>query len=144
VDNILKVSEAASLAMHACTFLAENNGEKASTREIAAVLEASEHHLAKVMQRLAKAGLVSPVRGPKGGFVLGKRPDKIALLDIYSAIEGNFPSSDCLLSRRICKGEKCILGGLLEALNRDVMDYLKNTRLSEIDHVYSRERRRRK
>ena len=137
MDNILKISEAASLAMHACTYLAAQNGEKASTKEIAHVFDASEHHLAKVMQRLTKAGLVNPVRGPKGGFTLAKAPEEITLLEVYEAIEGDFLASNCLLSNKVCKGDKCILGGLLKTLNQEVMNYLKNTRLSEIDSVYS-------
>lgn len=136
MDNILKISEAASLAMHACTYLAAKNGEKVSTREIASALDASEHHLAKVMQRLTKAALVTPARGPKGGFVLARKPDTITLLEVYEAIEGDFMASNCLLGSKVCKGEKCILGDLLEMLNREVLDYLKGTRLSEIDNVY--------
>jgi Rrf2 family protein len=139
MDNILKISEAASLAMHACTYLAKQNGVKASTKEIAQVLGASEHHLAKVMQRLAKAGLVIPARGPKGGFTLARAPRKISLLNIYEAIEGDFGASNCLLSSKVCKGDKCILGGLLKTLNSEVLNYLKGTRLSEIDNVYSQE-----
>jgi Rrf2 family protein len=137
MDNILKISEAASLAMHACTYLAAQNGEKASTKEIAQVFDASEHHLAKVMQRLTKAGLVTPVRGPKGGFMLARAPEKTTLLEVYEAIEGDFWASNCLLSKKVCKGEKCILGGLLKTLNQEVMNYLRNTRLSELESVYS-------
>ena len=137
MENILKVSEAASLAMHAGVYLAVNEGKKVvSTREIAGALGASEHHLSKVLQRMTKAGLVNPVRGPKGGFILGKEPERITLLEVYEAIEGNFMASDCLLSAKICKNDKCILGDLLKTLNRQVMDYLKNTRLSELVDVY--------
>jgi Rrf2 family protein len=137
MDNILKISEAASLAMHATAYLAAKNGNKVSTKEIAGVLGASEHHLAKVLQRLTRAGLVNPVRGPKGGFMLAKVADEILLLDVYEAIEGSFITENCLLSSRICRGDKCILGGLLKSLNREVIEYLSNTRLSEIEHVYT-------
>lgn len=137
MDNILKISEAASLAMHATVYLAANKGEGIpSTKEIASSLSASEHHLSKVLQRLTKAGLVSPIRGPKGGFVLGRDPKKISLLEVYEAIEGSFLASNCLLASRICKGEKCILGGLLRTLNQEALDYLKNTKLSELVDVY--------
>jgi len=123
--------------MHACVYLAANNNKKIpSTKEIAGVLKASEHHLSKVLQRLTKADLVTPIRGPKGGFVLGRDPSKISLLEVYEAIEGSFLVSNCLLASKICKGEKCILGGLLKMLNQEAMDYFKNTRLSELVDVY--------
>ena len=137
MNNILKISEAASLAMHACAYLAAHNGKRASTKEIADILHASEHHLAKVMQRLAKAGIVNPARGPKGGFILAKPPEQITLLEIYETIEGDFLASNCLLPSRICKGDRCILGGLLKTLNREAKNYLKNTKLSNVDNVYS-------
>ena len=136
MDNILKISEAASLAMHSGVYLAVNKDEKVSTKEIANVLGASEHHLSKVLQRLTRACLVNSIRGPKGGFVLGKSPDEITLLDVYEAIEGSFPAGNCLLSTKICKGDKCILGRLLKDLNREVMDYLENTKLSDLVDVY--------
>ena len=138
MDNILKISEAASLAMHAGVYLAVNNHKKVlSTREIANTLGASEHHLSKVLQRLTRAGLVNPIRGPRGGFVLGRAPDKITLLEVYEAIEGHFAATNCLLSTRICKGKKCILGGLLERLNQETREYLKRTKLSELVDVYN-------
>ena len=138
MDNILKISEAASLAMHAGVYLAASKDIKVSTRKIANVLNASEHHLSKVLQRLARAGLVKSIRGPKGGFMLGRSPDEINLLEVYEAMEGSFPASNCLLSTRICKGYKCILGGLIKHLNQEVVDYLKNTRLSDLVDVYGK------
>ncbi|MCK4620269.1 MAG: Rrf2 family transcriptional regulator, partial [Desulfobacterales bacterium] len=67
MSNIIKISEAASMAIHAMVFLASESGRIVPSREIATTLRSSEAHLSKVMQRLAKAGLVSSTRGPKGG-----------------------------------------------------------------------------
>jgi len=134
VHNLLRISEAASLAMHTMALLAANRGRLLSTRRIARRLRASQAHLSKVLQRLTRAGLVEPVRGPKGGFRLSDDPDTITLLQVYEAIEGPLEPTDCLLDIRLCKGNgrRCLLGNLLQVVNRRVRERLAQTRLSEI------------
>ncbi|MFA6175493.1 MAG: Rrf2 family transcriptional regulator [Phycisphaerae bacterium] len=43
--------------------------------------------LLKILKYLAKAGILSSKRGPSGGYVLARKPDKISLLDIIMAIK---------------------------------------------------------
>ncbi len=134
--NLLKISEAASLALHTMVYLAANGGRLATTHEIGELLGVSEAHLAKVLQRLAKVGLVDSTRGPRGGFCLARSGDDISLLEVYETIEGPLADSVCLLGTPICTGEKCILGGLLETVNRQVGEYLASTTLAELTDVY--------
>ncbi len=103
-----------------------------STHGVAIALGVSEAHLAKVMQRLTRAGLVNSVRGPKGGFVPAKSPDNVTLLAIFEAIEGPFEPKGCLLKKPVCNGVDCILGRLLGNVNREISDYLANTKLSDV------------
>ncbi len=133
--NMLRISDAASLALHAAVMLAANPGKEVSTRRIASQLHASEAHLSKVLQRLAKAGLVTSMRGPKGGFMLQRQGDEVRLLDVYEAIEGPLVPNKCLLGTPICDGQ-CIFGDLLETVDRQVGDYLAGTNLSELTDVY--------
>ena len=86
----LKISDAANIGIHALVYFAihHSSGRPVSTGEAADSLNVSVHHLSKVLQRLTKAGLVKPVRGPKGGFILGDEPVSITLKRIYEAIEG--------------------------------------------------------
>jgi len=134
--NILRFSDAVSLALHTMVLLAARTEQPMSTREIATALAASEAHLSKVLQRLAKSGLVKSTRGPKGGFELAGKPQHISLLSVYEAIEGPLGASDCLLSKRLCDGSKCILGDLLRSTNREVRKYLAQTVLSDVAGVY--------
>ena len=93
--------------------------------------------MAKVMQRLAKCGLVKSVRGPKGGFRLGRPADQITLLDAYEAIEGPLADNRCLLSLPTCKAKRCILGNLVVDVNDRVRDYLTKTKLSKLSDIYT-------
>ena len=134
--NILKFSDAVSLALHTVVLLAANGKRSMSTREIAAALHASEAHLSKVLQRLTRVGLVKSIRGPKGGFELTGDPDSTSLLAVYEAIEGQLEASDCLLGKRLCDGSSCIMGELLKSTNRHVREYLAQTVLSDVTSVY--------
>lgn len=101
-------------------------------KEIAASFGVSQAHLAKVLHRMGKVGLVRSVRGARGGFVLARRADRIALMHIYEAIEGPLPPGDCLFAAPVCKQRECILGKLLESVNSQFVDYMEKTKLSEL------------
>ncbi len=132
MSKILRISDAASMALHTMVLLAGSPDKLLSTKEMASTLNVSEAHLAKVLQRLAKAGFARSTRGPNGGFGLEKAPSEITLLDVYNAIEGPLAPTDCLLGTPVCGGKDCILGKLLETVNRRVTDYLAETRLSQL------------
>ena len=132
MESLLKITDAASLALHAMVLLAATPDEVVSTSDLAVSLRASEAHLSKVLQRLNKAGLVDSVRGPRGGFKLAKDPRKITLLDIYEAMEGPLITSTCLLGTPMCVGPTCVLGHLLTNVNAEVKHYLEKTRLNKM------------
>lgn len=62
-----------------------------TTKEIADRYKIPHEMLAKVMQKLAKAGLVLSHQGVRGGYTLGKRPQDIPVSLIINAIEGSNP-----------------------------------------------------
>lgn len=135
MTNLLRISEAASLAMHATVLLAANPDRALTTGQIATVLGVSEAHLSKVLQRLGRAGLVRSTRGPRGGFSLTRPSDQMTLLEVYEAIEGIVVPATCLFDTAICRGDRCILGGLIGEVNDHVRDYLGRTRLSDVSDV---------
>ena len=132
MSTMLKISEAASLALHSMVALAADPDESIANRELASRLHASEAHLSKVLQRLAKSGLVRSIRGPNGGFMLGKPPDEISLLDVYESIDGRLVPSGCLFNAPIWDGGNCILGGLLEVVDKQTREYLARTKLNGV------------
>lgn len=132
MQNLLRISEAASLAFHAMTIFAGKEGGRVSNVEIAKALGASEHTLSKVLQRLARAGLIKSYRGPAGGFVLAEPASKITLLEVFEAVEGPIGKAGCLLGVPACDGMDCVLGGLLVSVHEQVKNYFANTTLDQI------------
>ncbi len=127
----LKISEAATLALHAMALLAGQPRSLHSTKGLASQLRVSENHLAKVLQRLQRAGLLDSMRGPKGGFRLALPPREINLLMVYEAVEGPFKDGGCLLGRPACQGD-CMLGGLVRKMGGEVRDYLARVNLGDL------------
>ncbi|NMC70348.1 MAG: Rrf2 family transcriptional regulator [Myxococcales bacterium] len=132
MGGILAISDAASLALHTAGLLAADPARRRPARELAATLGVSQAHLAKVLQRLARAGLVHSVRGPAGGFVLRRPAGEVTLLEVYEAVMGPLRPSPCLLGRPTCSASGCVLGDLLRRVDADVRAYLSGTRLSAL------------
>ena len=132
--GMLRISDAASLGLHAAAYLAsEGTGRPVPVARMAEDLRVSEAHLGKVLQRLARLGLIRSRRGPGGGFLLARRPEEIALIEIHEAFEGPIPRPGCLLGReRPCKPEACVMGDLVHRVQRMVREHLERTRLSDL------------
>lgn len=126
------MSQAAALGWHAMALLARRAPSPLSTKEMAAALQASAAHLSKVLQRLAKAGIVLSERGPGGGYRLAKAANRLTLLRILEAIDGPLAPDACLMRVRVCPGKKCLLGDLLTDVNHRVRRYFAETTLSDI------------
>jgi Rrf2 family protein len=94
------------------------------------------------MESLMDAGLVAVERGRRGGFVLNKPRSQVTLLDVYQAIEGPLIPKNCLLSRRVCKDGRCILGPLINSVNRQVAAQLARTRLCDLVPATANRRKR--
>ncbi|HDH97612.1 MAG TPA: Rrf2 family transcriptional regulator [Deltaproteobacteria bacterium] len=138
MKKIIQISEATSLALHGMGILVSSDTGRITIKEMAEITQASEAHLSKVFQRLAKSGLVRSIRGPKGGFELAKSPEEITLLDIYKAIEGKITTDTCFLqSGTPCPFGTCIFGNLVEDLTQQFMEYLDKTTLYDLKNKLS-------
>lgn len=54
-------------------------------------------YLFKIMQELVKANILRSKRGPRGGFALARKPNRITMLDVIEAVEGPL-SGDLMLT----------------------------------------------
>ena len=112
--------------------LASEGDSTKSAREIATLLNVSLAHLAKVIQQLAKNGLVMTTRGPKGGVRLARDPRDITFLEIYEAIDGKLDGKHCLLhSEGRCPFKTCIFGDMLDRMSAEIRDRFAVLNLAE-------------
>jgi Rrf2 family protein len=133
VDTILKISDAANLALHAVAHIGRaESDENQSVGKIAKELRVSEAHLSKVMQRLMKAGLATSRPGPGGGFLLGRKAERITLLEILEAVDGPMVDCRCLLGRKKCPFGGCAMDALVTHVNHQVRSFMASRRLTDM------------
>ena len=83
----MKLSAGVEWALHCCVVLSQAT-DPVPVARLATFHEVSTTYLAKQMQALVRAGLVSAAEGRDGGYLLARDPARISMLDIVSAIEG--------------------------------------------------------
>jgi Rrf2 family iron-sulfur cluster assembly transcriptional regulator len=89
--------------------------------------------LAKIFQDLGRAGLVRSSRGARGGFSLAKGAEKITVLEIIEAIEGEIVFQRCRLDKPDCEHVGgCALCGLFERAQDGVKEALTGTTLQDL------------
>jgi Rrf2 family protein len=98
---MFRLSKKADYGLIALKHLAMHSEESISAREIAAHYHIPAELLAKVLQKLARKGLLVSQQGMNGGYVLARDPAKISIVDVVEALEGPISITPCE------KGEEC-------------------------------------
>lgn len=132
MHGLINISEATSIALHSCAWIAAAESEFSSVKTISESLGFSPHHTAKVAQQLVRAGILLSERGPSGGMKLAKPISAISMMDLCEAT-GSFPAdSGCLLKSSVCSGSGCMFGKVLCDENRRLLKIFTNTTLDDI------------
>ena len=128
--QLLEMSEAAALGLHAMALIAKSSG-MVSAESLAHSLRASHAHLSKVLKILSASGFLVSKRGPSGGYMLAQPASSISLLRIYEALQGSIRLDGCLFDKPICDQVHCIFGDLVEQVRGEVFEYLASTTLED-------------
>lgn len=83
----MKLQKNTFLALYSVLEFAAEPGRQFSAADIAGKYDVSPHHLAKVLMRLRRAGLVSAARGAGGGYRFAGNPKRVTLLDVIGLFE---------------------------------------------------------
>lgn len=79
----------------------------------------SKSFLAKILQSLARQGILNSYKGVNGGFELARHPRDISVLEVMEAAEGKSPAVfSCSPSQEDCPSNKAMSCGLWPFLNR--------------------------
>lgn len=116
-------------------YLCESQGEseKVGLKEIAQKIQSPEAFTAKIMQKLSKYDFLDSVKGPGGGFYLGKPANQINLASIVEAIDGDAIFNGCSLGLDQCNSARpCPLHFEFVAIRDDLAKMLHTTNLEQL------------
>jgi Rrf2 family protein len=129
-------------AIHAMTYLATTTGVSVRADEIAAAEEIPLPILSKVLQDLARKGLLDSRRGPGGGFRLSRRPELITLRDIVASVDSLDEFLRCVTGLPNCSDETpCPLHETWKQTRTSLMKSFETTTLLDMVHATARKRK---
>lgn len=103
-----------------------------SLAEIAERHGISQSYLEQLFARLRRNGLVDGLRGPGGGYRLGRGGESISVADVIDAVNETVDATRCG-GQRNCRGEqRCLTHDLWEELSSQIRGYLSNVSLAEL------------
>jgi Rrf2 family transcriptional regulator, nitric oxide-sensitive transcriptional repressor len=80
-------SQTVEYALRAVCYLASQSPKACTTEEVAGTTKVPRAYLSKVLQCLARGGLVHSQRGLGGGMTLTKEPKDLTILEVVNAVE---------------------------------------------------------
>lgn len=128
---------------------AQNNAVKLNS--ISERQQISLSYLEQLFSKLRRAGLVESIRGPGGGYILGRDAGEINIAQIIAAAEDELDATLCKGKANCQSGAPCLTHNLWENLNHTINAYLssvtlaellaqqqpdKNTQIVKITHIY--------
>ena len=131
---MLRLSKKADYALMAMKHLATRTDVmSASAREIAEAYDIPVELMAKVLQRLARRGLLSSHQGTHGGYRLANAPSAISVADIIQAIDGPLTVTACSTEAENCgQYSKCSVRDPLWRIKDRILAALATCSLQEV------------
>jgi Rrf2 family protein len=131
---MLRLSKKADYALMAMKHLAtRTDSASSSAREIAEQYDIPVELMAKVLQRLARRGLVSSLQGTRGGYRLARPTTQISVAEIIQAIDGPLNVTACSTEAENCgQYAKCSVRDPLWKIKDRIVAALADCSLQEI------------
>lgn len=140
---MLKISKKSEYGIIALKHLLNQPaGEFSRARDIAQFYNIPGEVLAKILQVLARRGIVKSIQGARGGYVLAKDGNAIKLSDIIECIEGPVGLVDCV-GQSDCdcvQYSNCNISDPFRIIQKQFMIFLSGISLADIDNEMEMQR----
>ncbi len=136
IVKLMKITTQGDYGLKCILRILEGKGNAVSIEEICRSEKLSIDYVEQLLIRLRRQGLVNSVRGPGGGYVLGKNPKKINLRDVVAALENNPFETVCKRLRknkvRCSRSRRCKIKAIWQKINKNCEKTLKRVRISQL------------
>ena len=135
---MLTLTKKTEYALIATCHLAHVGDEIVSARDLSEVYDIRLPLLMNVLKLLGAAGIVKSVRGPRGGYAMGRKPAKITLNELITAVEGPVRLVKCAVPQP--DDPKCELAGRcplrypLHKVHGMFSEFLKGVTIADLAH----------
>lgn len=128
------LSRTAEYALRAVLYLADNAGDAPITVDgIAESLGVPRNYLSKTLHLLARQGVLSSSRGPRGGFVLAVPADRLTLYEVVEPFQELGERRTCLLGRPVCSDrDPCPAHHRWKEVAERLADFFRETTVAEL------------
>ena len=135
---MLKLTKKADYGLIAMRYLAEQAPDSSSSaKDIAEAHGIPPELLAKILQKLVKAGLLVSHHGINGGYVLSRQPNTISAYEVIRAIEGPVFITSCVtVSGDNCEHtDRCTVREPLRKVRESIEQVLSKITISDMAEV---------
>ena len=131
---MLKLTKKADYGLMAMKHLAEHAPEgSCSAKDVADAYGIPQEALAKILQRLVKAGLLQSQHGINGGYTLARDAAKISAFEVIRAIDGPLFITSCVTVRGECdQTDRCNIREPLRRVNQSIEEVLRRITISQM------------
>ena len=131
---MLKLTKKADYALMAMKHLAEHPASRSrSAKDVADAYGIPPEALAKILQRLVKAGLLQSQQGTNGGYTLARPAHSISAFEVIQAIDGPLFITSCVTVRGECgQSNRCNIREPLRKVNESIEAVLKRIKISHM------------
>ncbi len=126
------ISQTAEYALRAMVYLAQEPDRPHTNQQIARITRVPMGYLAKVLQSLSKAGLITSRRGLGGGFTLARPAQEITIYEVVQAVDPIPRITSCPLKLKAHREKLCPLHQRLDDAWELVEQSFRSTTLSDI------------
>lgn len=89
-------------------------------------------YLEQLFAKLRRHGLVTGVRGPGGGYRLGRAAERISVADIIVAVDENVDATRCHGRQNCQNGNRCLTHELWSELSAQIFGFLDGISLAQL------------
>jgi Rrf2 family protein len=130
---MLRFTKRADYGLMAIHYIAVHEGS-VNAKRIAEEFRIPPELLAKILQRLAKQGLIVSQNGPKGGYVLARRAGEITVGQVVRALEGPIKIVSCYEDETCPQMEHCNIRRPVQKIQTAITYVLDSMSLAELTH----------
>src|SRR3954451_22208815 len=125
---MLKLTKKADYGLMAMKHLAEHADLGAcSAKDVADAYRIPQEAMAKILQRLVKAGLLHSQHGTNGGYTLARDPGEVSAFEVIRAIEGPLFITSCVTMRGECdQSDRCSVREPLRRVSHGIEELLRS------------------